>query len=173
MRGDDAFEADDVPEFDDAPTAQRRLFMRLGSLLHDVSRLRRRIYDDRTRPLGITRSQWWMLWHLSRSRREAPIQAKLAQMLDIGTPAVGDLIRRLERAGLVTRLPDERDRRSMRVRIAPAARTVLDRMAAVATLNNEAIMTGFTDEEAETFLIYLARMKRNLLRMAEGEPPDD
>lgn len=173
MGSDEAFDADDVAEFTDAPTAQRRLFMQLGSLLHDVSRLRRRLYDDRTRPLGITRSQWWVLWHLSRHRGDVPIQAELAQELEIGTPAVGELLSRLEKAGFLTREPDARDRRSMRIQIAPAGRAVLEQMASVATVNNEAIMTGFTTDEAEALLTYLERMKRNLLQIADGETPDD
>jgi MarR family transcriptional regulator, transcriptional regulator for hemolysin len=173
MGCDEGFDADDVLEFTDPSTVQRRLFMQLGSLLHDVSRLRRRLYDDRTRPLGITRSQWWVLWHLSRRRGKAPIQAELAQVLEIGTPAAGDLVGRLEKAGFVHRQPDARDRRSMRIQIAPAGRAVLDQMATVATVNNEAVMTGFTNEEAETLLTYLERMKRNLVQIAAGETPVD
>jgi hypothetical protein len=46
-------------------------------------------------------------------------------------------------------------------------------MATVATVNNEAIMTGFTNDEAETLLTYLERMKRNLMQIAAGETPGD
>ena len=40
--------------------------IRLGFLIHDVSRMRRSAYDQFMKPLGITRAQWWVLAHLSR-----------------------------------------------------------------------------------------------------------
>ena len=38
---------------------------RTGYLVHEVSRLRRQLYDQQSRHLGITRSQWWVLVNLS------------------------------------------------------------------------------------------------------------
>ena len=40
--------------------------IRFGFLVHDVSRLRRIVVDRALKPLGITRSQWWVLSFLSR-----------------------------------------------------------------------------------------------------------
>ena len=34
---------------------------RLGFLMHDVSRLRRGVFDEFMKPVGLTRSQWWIL----------------------------------------------------------------------------------------------------------------
>ncbi len=34
--------------------------LRFGFLIHDVSRLRRVVVDRALKPLGITRSQWWV-----------------------------------------------------------------------------------------------------------------
>ena len=39
---------------------------RLGFLMHDVSRLRRIVFDEFVRPIGLTRSQWWILAQVSR-----------------------------------------------------------------------------------------------------------
>ena len=39
---------------------------RIGFLIHDVSRLRRTVVDKALRPIGVTRSQWWVLANLSR-----------------------------------------------------------------------------------------------------------
>ena len=44
--------------------------LRLGYLIHDVSRLRRTLFDKWLSPLGITRSQWWVLAFLSRKEDE-------------------------------------------------------------------------------------------------------
>lgn len=40
--------------------------LRFGYLIHDVSRLRRTLFDRWLLPPGITRSQWWVLAFLSR-----------------------------------------------------------------------------------------------------------
>src|SRR5262245_33864459 len=43
---------------------------RIGFLIHDVSRLRRTVVDKVLRPMGVTRSQWWVLANLSRHNRQ-------------------------------------------------------------------------------------------------------
>ena len=74
---------------------------RLGFLMHDVSRLRRTVFDDFMKPLNITRSQWWVLAYLSR--HDGMIQSDLASVLELGKAALGSLIDRLEASGLVRR----------------------------------------------------------------------
>ena len=72
--------------------------LRLGYLIHDVSRLRRMMFDRALAPLGITRSQWWVLAFISR--KDGLPQTQLANELDVGKVGVGALIDRLESAGL-------------------------------------------------------------------------
>ena len=43
--------------------------LRLGFLIHDVSRLRRSAFDRCLKPLNVTRSQWWVLAYLSAEAR--------------------------------------------------------------------------------------------------------
>src|ERR1700735_5912990 len=89
--------------------------LRLGFLVHDVSRLRRRVVERALKPLGVTRSQWWVLAFLSRS--DGMSQVALADELDIGKVALGQLIDRLEKTGFVVRRPDEADRRGKGVHL--------------------------------------------------------
>jgi DNA-binding MarR family transcriptional regulator len=51
---------------------------------------------------------------------------ELAQAEQVRTPTVTRLVSALEADGLVERLPDERDRRVVRVRATPRGRTVLE-----------------------------------------------
>src|SRR2546427_10678958 len=83
--------------------------LRLGFLIHDVSRLRRSAFDRCLKPLNVTRSQWWVLAYLSRE--DGMTQSQLAEELDLGKVAVGGLIDRLEKSGLVRRDADASDRR--------------------------------------------------------------
>src|SRR5207244_4739861 len=83
--------------------------LRLGYLIHDVSRLRRMMFDRALAPLGITRSQWWVLAFISR--KDGLPQTQLANELDVGKVGVGALIDRLESSGFVIRQADPVDRR--------------------------------------------------------------
>src|ERR1700740_806587 len=87
--------------------------LRLGYLIHDVSRLRRMMFDRTLAPLGITRSQWWVLAFVSR--KNGLPQTQLANELDVGKVALGALIDRLEAAGFVAPRGDPVDRRGSNV----------------------------------------------------------
>src|SRR2546429_4247595 len=82
--------------------------LRLGFRIHDVSRLRRSAFDRCLKPLNVTRSQWWVLAYLSRE--DGMTQSQLAEELDLGKVAVGGLIDRLEKSGLVRPDADASDR---------------------------------------------------------------
>src|SRR3546814_14598129 len=69
--------------------------LRFGLLIHDVSRLRRGVVDRALKPLGITRSQWWVLAFLSR--RDGMTQTALASDLDLTKVAIGGLDRKSTR----------------------------------------------------------------------------
>src|ERR1700744_3539014 len=98
-------------ETDVARTLDRET--RFAFLIHDVSRLRRVMFDRIVRELGTSRSQWWVLAVLSRD--DGSPQTNLADELDVGKVALGGLIDRLAEAGMVERRPDPVDRRVKRV----------------------------------------------------------
>src|SRR5262249_23434583 len=100
--------------------------LRLGYLIHDVPRLRRMMFDRALAPLGITRSQWWVLAFISR--KDGLPQTQLANELDVGKVAVGALIDRLESSGFVIRQADPVDRRVKRMFVAKKARGVLEKL---------------------------------------------
>ena len=91
--------------------------VRAGFLIHDVSRLRRTVYDQRLKALGFTRSQWWVFSNLSRHEGQGFMQVELARLLNVGKVTLGGLIDRLEERGFVIRVPDITDRRSKRVKM--------------------------------------------------------
>lgn len=148
-------------------TSPRRLdgFLRTGYLIHDVSRLRRLFYDQQSRPLGITRAQWWVLFNLARHDGEPLNQNELAKMIELGSATVGELIQRLEKAGFVKRVSDPSDRRSKRVMIAARGREVLEHMKRVARDSQGPIMAGISPDEQEVLNQLLWRMKHNLIAL--------
>ena len=142
--------------------------LRLGFLIHDVSRLRRSAFDRCLKPLKVTRSQWWVLAYLSRE--DGMTQSQLAEELDLGKVAVGGLIDRLEKAGLVRREADATDRRVNRVFLEPRSKQLITRMRKVSHRMNEQILDGVPDEKLEKTAVTLDAMKRNLLTYLQSEP---
>jgi DNA-binding MarR family transcriptional regulator len=141
------------------------IVLRPGFLLHDVARLRRTVLDQKLKPLGITRSQMWVITNLSRHGGEGFSQIELARLLDIGKGTLGGLIDRLEARGFVERIPDKIDRRAKRVRMSDAGKVVFYQMRAVAERVNADVMRSIPRKKQEIFIEVLAQMKHNLISM--------
>jgi len=135
--------------------------LRLGYLMHDVSRLRRSAFDRSLKPLNVTRSQWWVLAYLSR--QDGMTQSQLAEELDLGKVAIGGLIDRLEKSDLVRREADSSDRRVNRVFLQPQSKSLINKMRKMNHKLNEIILKDIADVELELTAKTLVGIKKNLL----------
>ena len=138
---------------------------RIGFLIHDVSRLRRTVVDNALRPLGITRSQWWVLVNLSRQDAKGMMQTELANLMDVGKVTLGGLIDRLEASGLVKRQADPSDRRAKRVAMTPKGQKLLADIQEVASEVNARIMNGIARNDVARAESVLYKMKQQLIAM--------
>ncbi len=136
--------------------------LRFGYLIHDVSRLRRTLFDRWLAPLEITRSQWWVLAFLSRN--DGMPQSELAAELDVGKVALGALIDRLEASGFVRRKPDPKDRRVKRVVLTKQSRDLLATLRARNQDFNRLVHGGIAQDQIESTIDTLSMMKNNLVR---------
>ena len=145
--------------------------LRFGFLIHDVSRLRRIVVDRALKPLGVTRSQWWVLAFLSR--RDGMTQTALAADLDLTKVAVGGLLDRMEAAGHVERRADPNDGRARRVFLTKAG----VRLVGSIRENVEQVELGILSRVPEQDLDQAARtllaLKETLLEMVGGDPGGD
>lgn len=136
---------------------------RLGFLMHDVSRLRRNVFDEFVKPLGATRSQWWVLAHLSR--HDGMIQSDLANVLELGKAALGGLLDRLEASGLIERRSDEIDRRAKRVFLLPKGTQLVTEMRIKSHEMSEHMLAGLGHDQRLALADMLTRVKHNLVSM--------
>lgn len=134
---------------------------RLGFLMHDVSRLRRSVFDEFMKPMAMTRSQWWILAHLSR--HDGMIQSDLANVLDIGKAALGGLIDRLEASGFIKRGSDDNDRRVKRITLTSEGTKIITEMRSRSHEMSERILEGLDTGSRHSLVDMLALVKRNLL----------
>jgi MarR family transcriptional regulator, transcriptional regulator for hemolysin len=137
----------------------------LGFLIHDVSRLRRTVVDKALRPLGVTRSQWWVLSSLSRHQGSGLVQTELSRILDVGKVTLGGLIDRLEVRGYVRRRPLAGDRRAKRVLMTGKGARLLAQIHKVAKVVNAEIMTGISAGDVARVETVLRKMKDQLIAM--------
>ena len=141
--------------------------LRFGFLIHDVSRLRRIVVDRALKPLGITRSQWWVLAFLSR--RDGMTQTALAADLDLTKVAIGGLMDRMEGAGFVERRQDERDARARRVFLTRTGLKLVNAIRESVDAVESDIVTRVTEDDLETAERVLKAIKKRLLEMIDGE----
>jgi MarR family transcriptional regulator for hemolysin len=140
--------------------------VRFAFLIHDVSRLRRVMFDRVVRNLGTSRSQWWVLAFLSRD--DGSPQTNLADQLDVGKVALGGLIDRLEEAGMVERRSDPVDRRVKRVFLTKEGRKLVSQNKELDKSVNEITLNGVSDADFAITMRTLDKMKSNLLATLEG-----
>jgi DNA-binding MarR family transcriptional regulator len=136
-------------------------YVRMGFLVHDVSRMRRTLFDQAVKGLGITRAQWWALANLSREG-EGITQSQLAQALDVGKVTIGGLLDRLEAAGYIVRKADRADRRLKRVFITERGYGIMDEMAGIGRQLNSVVMKDISIDQMHLAEEVLHKMRQNL-----------
>jgi DNA-binding MarR family transcriptional regulator len=147
--------------------------LRFGFLIHDVSRLRRVVVDRALKPLGITRSQWWVLAFLSR--RDGMTQTALAADLDLTKVAIGGLLDRMEAAGFVERRADASDGRARRVYLTRAGGKMVTTIRENVEQIELQILENVPEDALNAAAATLLTIKETLLEIAgsEGEVATD
>lgn len=145
--------------------------LRLGFLVHDISRLRRSVIDRVVRPLGVTRSQWWVLAFLSRE--DGMHQVALADELDLGKVALGSLLDPLTTARLIERRADPGDKRIKRVFLTEKGirlvQTIRENVADV----ERRLLQGIAKKDLEATVRALRAMKGNISGVLAEVPEED
>ncbi|MBD5801557.1 Transcriptional regulator SlyA [Azoarcus sp. Aa7] len=159
-----------APKAKPVDTAAQRRDIKLGYLIHDVSRMRRTVFDQLMKPLGITRAQWWVLAHLSR--HDGMAQTQLASMLDVGKASLGSLLDRLEATGFIERRPDATDRRMKRVFLSRSSMQLLEKLVKTESDFNEQILASLSDNDRNELIRMLSSIKDSLLGLGSTESSD-
>ena len=144
----------------------------LASLSYRVSliaRTQRTRFDQRARSIGITLSQWRAIFAISID--EGTSQRRIAETIDIGDVAAGRLVDRLVDNGWVERRADPADRRTHRLYLTPAARPLIDRLAALGQSEEAMALEGLDPRDIDVALAVLDRIIANLERAGQADIP--
>lgn len=141
----------------------------VGLLVHDVARLLRRRFEQKSREakLPLSRSQCTVLFYLAED--EGMSQATLAQLLDIEPIALVHLIDRLAEAELVERRLNPKDRRAWMLYLTPAAQPVLEQIYRLGAAVREEALSGLPESRREALVATLQHLKTNLSRKSPSD----
>ena len=131
-----------------------------GFLIHDVARLMRTAYDRRMKPLGLTRSQWWVLNNLFF--HQGISQSDLAKILDVERATLGRLLDRLEAKQWIYRQSDKSDRRVNRVYLSEPKGPTMQTMRREAKRTLDRALSPLNGAEQNAMFDMLQRMKARL-----------
>ena len=134
--------------------------LKIGVLVHETSRLRRKAIDLVLKPLGITGTQWWVL--TSVSLRPGLSQARLADELNLGKVALGGLVERLMKNGLIDRRPDPQDKRVNLIYLSEAGLNLVKDIKRISSGVQDDAMSGISLDEIDITISVLERMMENL-----------
>jgi DNA-binding MarR family transcriptional regulator len=115
--------------------------------------------DQILAPVDLTFARYELLVRLY-FRAEAPPLAELGKDLQIHQTSITSLVDKLEKQGLIKRVPHPTDRRSTMAPITPAGRALTSK--AITLLNSEFFRDlGLTGREADLFLGLMMKMRRS------------
>jgi DNA-binding MarR family transcriptional regulator len=128
----------------------------LGYLVNRAARAFANRLASELRPFGVGIGQWAVLMHLWSN--DGMTQAQLARRIAIEQPTMVRTIDRMERDGLVTRSPDPRDRRAVRISLTERGSALRDELVPLAAGVNRAATAALTAEEVITLRRLLAKL---------------
>jgi DNA-binding MarR family transcriptional regulator len=140
-----------------------------GHLISLAARGFARLSEARLKPLGFGVGHLPVLIALRDGR--ANTQRDLARFARTEQPPMAQMLARMERDGLIERVPDPADGRSSRVSLTEKAETRLPNAVATLLQGNRDALSSFTDEEATQLVALLTRLIANLDRIASAEAP--
>lgn len=128
-----------------------------------VKQLQTRLFEAFLQSSGVDAfngPQGWILcalWY----EDDIPI-VELSRRTGLAKSTLTAMLGRMEDAGLIRRLADEKDRRVVRVHLTESSESLRAHCEAMARQLEEATFAGFSREERETFSAMLSRMASNL-----------
>lgn len=114
---------------------------RFSSALHSTARLWRVALDARLKHLGMSQAGWMTIAMIAKAETP-PSQAELASQLSVEPATMVAMIDRLAKAGFVTRVASETDRRVRHIHLTRAGDAAYAEVRKAATAYRTTILDG-------------------------------
>lgn len=110
----------------------------------------------------MTGIQTWALNYLIRNDTRDVFQKDVEAELKIRRSTATELLKAMERGGLIRRIPVDYDARLKKIVLTDYAMEIRKQLGAQIELTEEKMTEGFTQEEVEQFFSYVDRLSANL-----------
>jgi len=149
--------------FDHGLSAQWKLTAAPAQLIYGASRMLQRLGDARLRVIDVKIGQLPVMAALRDGSRKS--QKELAELASVEQPTMAQILKRMDKAGLIDRKPHPEDGRSSEIGLTPLAISRLPLAAErLRTLHHDALQ-DFDSAEIATFISYLQRVVNNLSKL--------
>jgi len=132
----------------------------LGYQVNHLGRLLAQGLRRRTEGLGVVPGQFAQL--LALYEEDGLTQRELCDRVRIEQPTMASTLQRMERDGLVERVPDPDDRRRARVMLTDQSRRIETDLTTAARKVNSVATEGLSKAEVEAFMATLDKLISNL-----------
>ena len=134
----------------------------IGLQLANTSKAVGRAFNDRLAEAGGSVPVWLILSSLKSNERRS--QLDLARAVGIEGPTLTRHLDGLEKHGIVRRVRDGSDRRTVRVELTPEGERLFQTLRQAVIAFNRNLTAGLTDTELERVRRTLARLEQNVPR---------
>ncbi|MGW3149553.1 MarR family winged helix-turn-helix transcriptional regulator [Streptomyces sp. NPDC001177] len=141
----------------------------MSHALFRVARLHRMLAGQLLRETGLHPGQEMLMMYLWETNSQR--QVDLARVLDADPATVTRMVRRLEKAGFVRRVPHPDDKRSTTVEPTVASQALRGKVEDMWRRLEELTLDGCEKGEAQLLLHLLEQVERNLIRATADGPP--
>ncbi len=129
-------------------------------MIHELALLAAKIFNRRIKDVGLTRSQWHVLYLLNE--KDGLTQTELAAHLTMAKPTLGKIIDLLEGDGWVVRREDLNDRRAKKVFLTEKLAPLVNPLEKIVDDLGELTTKGFTETQRRTFIKCIQAALENL-----------
>lgn len=105
-------------------------------------------------------SQELTIYHISQNKKLS--QKDLASKLNITPASISVIVHQMESEGLLTRIPDEKDKRQVNLSLTEKGENLLPKVSNSWSKIQEKITRGLNESEKATLLHLLQKVARNL-----------
>ena len=130
----------------------------MGIVMHKMMNRAQEMYQE----FDLNKSQAGVLFTLHRS--DSMSQKELAARLNVTPPSITASIQKMERDGYLTRHPDPKDQRVMRLSLTEKGKSCIQGVWTVAQQMEELMFCNMTGEEVELLKRLLLQIRDNLDR---------
>ena len=132
----------------------------LGTLIHDLARLRQKKMDFMLKPIKITPSQATLITLIAES--SGNIQSYFAEKMGVGRAPIGELIDRLEKSQLIERKVDKNDRRIRKIYLTEKGEKIGQSIAKITEESNKNMLADLSFNDAEHTSRTIKKLINNL-----------